>query len=334
MSENSISPNISQYSPKTAEQAGEAQVTGSRYLRSTQSLAQPSSLPEVGLPDIGRHHLGVGARRLFQALSELSQLIKQLVELIKGLAGLLEGANPKPTLPEAPSATPASTSTAGTATPSAPAAPATTTPASTPAQTASPCGTTSCTNDSGSAKAPADKPTTSSSGVQANDVKPVTVPEYGVPSNTLDIDEYMGVTFSAQKSVKEGEAYLAVVGWGFNAMNGASPRHDLHAFFNKTKQAVLDEQAGSGKIDFHKAGQEILKRAVSAKLITQVQADHTNGNAFATASKVAKDDKSIGQEAATVGTAIGKIKEQLTFFMHNPNENIYRSLETGKVYRP
>ena len=159
-------------------------------------------------------------------------------------------------------------------------------------------------------------------------------PEFGVPTDTLDIQDYMNQTFTDSGEISEERAMLAVVGWGFNVMNEANSHQDLHAFFNEQKSMLIEQQAASGSIDYQEIAKTILSEAVSQGLIEDFQADHTYGNAMAVASKLTGDSSSLDSEAIRKNKAIGRVMNGLNQMIQNPFENVFRDIENDSVYKP
>jgi len=103
----------------------------------------------------------------------------------------------------------------------------------------------------------------------------------GPTSTTLKIDGYLNQTLAGLNEVTEDQAFLVVVGWGFNVMSDAAKNPAVRDFFNSRKDELLKQATSARvKVDYQKIGDTVLREAVKNGLITRQQAEHTKGNAF------------------------------------------------------
>ncbi len=148
-------------------------------------------------------------------------------------------------------------------------------------------------------------------------------PVISVPSATTDVKTYLAESFGGKTTVSEREAYLAVVGWGFNVMSEAAGNPKIRKFFNNRTKELLTEQASRGEtLNFQSVANTILREAISKKLITREQAEHTKGNAFF-AAQVDNTYNSLKGEAKR-DEAIEKVAERVNFLIQNPDKNMFR----------
>ena len=150
-----------------------------------------------------------------------------------------------------------------------------------------------------------------------------------VTKPALDIGSYMSKAFQGKKTVNEEDAYLAVIGWGFNVMADYAGDAKVSKYFESKKLELIDKATKAGKTpQLETIGNDILKAAVKDGIITQLQAEHTKGNAFK-ASQFDKNLESLSYAksvATDVSKAVSLINTALSNFISGVWENEFRKL--------